>query len=162
VDALVVRPKPLSACDERGAALVEFALVVPLLMAVLLGIFTGGVAYFQKLTIVEAVREGARYGAAYLTGTGAAELASWEAAVKARVSEAAGGTLSGSEVCAKLVQATRGSDCGLADPPGASGETTVRLVKVSAVKQIELEFFFFDMSRAVSGQFVARYERDTG
>ena len=147
---------------ERGAALVEFALVVPLLMAALLGILTGGVGYFQKLSMVEAVREGARYGSAYVTGTGAGELSAWEAAVKARVAEAAGGVLSSSQVCAKLVQATGGRDCGVPDPPGASAETTVRLVKVSAAKQTELQFFFFDMTRTVTGQFVARYERDTG
>ena len=153
---LAVVPSP------RGATLVEFALVVPLLMSILLGIFTGGVAYFQKLTLAEAVREGARYGAAYLTGTGAGELAAWESAVKARVSETAGGVVSSSDVCAKLVQATARLDCGLADPPGASAETTVRLVKVSVVKNAKLEFFFFKMTRSITAQIVARYERDTG
>jgi Flp pilus assembly protein TadG len=147
---------------ERGAALVEFALVVPLLMSLLLGIFTGGTAYFQKLTMVEAVRDGARYGAAYLTGTGAGELAGWEAAVKARVAETSSGVLTSAEVCAKLVQPTSTSACGLADPAGASAETTVRLVKVSATKNAKLEFFFFELNRTVTAQFVARYERDTG
>ncbi len=31
--------------DERGAALVEFALLLPLLMCLLLGTVTGGIAY---------------------------------------------------------------------------------------------------------------------
>lgn len=142
--------------------LVEFALVVPLFMSLVLAIFTGGMAYFQKLTMVEAVRDGARYGAAYLTGTGAGELSAWETAVKARVTETAGGVLASSDVCAKLVRPASGSACGLTDPAGASSETTVRLVKVSATKTAKLEFFFFDMSRTMTAQFVARYERDTG
>lgn len=142
--------------------LVEFALVVPLFMSLVLGIFTGGMAYFEKVTMVEAVRDGARYGAAYLTGTGAGELAAWETAVKTRVAETATGVLSTSDVCAKLVQATSASACGVGDPSGASAETTVRLVKVSATKTVKLEFFFFDLSRTMTSQFVARYERDTG
>lgn len=153
---------PGSRRAERGAAVVEFALVVPLLMALLLGIFTGGMAYFQKLTMAEAVRDGARYGAAYLTGTGTGELAAWEAAVKARVAETSSGVLTSSDVCAKLVQPTSSSACGLVDPGGASAETTVRLVKVSATKNAKLEFFFFEMNRTITAQFVARYERDTG
>ena len=48
---------------DRGAALVEFALLLPLLVAILLGIFTGGQLYNQKLAITNGVREGSRYGA---------------------------------------------------------------------------------------------------
>lgn len=136
--------------------------MAPFFLSLVLGIFTGGMAYFQKLTMEEAVRDGARYGAAYLTGTGTGELSSWETAVKARVAETAGGVVSSSDVCAKLVQPTSSSACGLADPSGASAETTVRLVKVSATRTAKLEFFFFEMSRTMTAQFVARYERDTG
>jgi hypothetical protein len=57
------RSRSAQAREEHGAALVEFALVLPLLVMFLLGIFTGGIAYNRKLAIVNGVREGSRYGA---------------------------------------------------------------------------------------------------
>jgi Flp pilus assembly protein TadG len=44
-------------------ALVEFALVFPVLMLLLLGMVTAGFAYNQKLAITNGVREGSRFGA---------------------------------------------------------------------------------------------------
>jgi Flp pilus assembly pilin Flp len=49
--------------DERGAVIVEFALLLPVFMLLILGVFTGAQAYNQKLTLVAAAREGARFGA---------------------------------------------------------------------------------------------------
>lgn len=49
--------------DDSGASLVEFALVLPVFMMLLLGMFTGGLTYSRKLSIAQAAREGARYGA---------------------------------------------------------------------------------------------------
>lgn len=45
---------------ERGASAVELALVLPLLLAVAMGIFSFGVGYSAKLTLNAGVREGAR------------------------------------------------------------------------------------------------------
>ena len=47
---------------ERGAALVEFALILPVFMILVLGTFTGAIAYNQKLDLAHAANEGARYG----------------------------------------------------------------------------------------------------
>ncbi|HUQ62135.1 MAG TPA: TadE family protein [Acidimicrobiales bacterium] len=147
--------------SERGSALVEFTMVLPLLMALALGTFTGGTAYFRKISIVDAVREGARYGASLPVPT-AGGYASWEASVKSRVAQASGGELESASVCAKLVNANGGSDCGVTDPPGAAAETTVRLVKVSASKNATIEFFFYTKTSALSGKVAARFERDLG
>ncbi|MGI8686404.1 MAG: TadE/TadG family type IV pilus assembly protein [Acidimicrobiales bacterium] len=49
--------------DERGAALVEFALIFPIFMMIVLGMFSGGTAYDQKSAMSSATREGARYAA---------------------------------------------------------------------------------------------------
>ena len=49
--------------DEAGAALVEFALVVPVFMMLVFGLFTGGLAYSTKQSVTAAAREGSRYGA---------------------------------------------------------------------------------------------------
>jgi Flp pilus assembly pilin Flp len=49
--------------DEEGAAVVEFALVVPILMLIIFGIIDFGRAFYTVNNIISAVREGARYGA---------------------------------------------------------------------------------------------------
>ena len=142
--------------------LVEFAMVLPLFMAIVLGIFTGGNAYSDKLALMEAVREAARYGASLPLGTGPAAVSTWESSVRARLVQASGGEVASGDVCVKFVLPAGGSDCGLADPPGSSNEPTVHLVKVSATKAATLEFFFFTKETVMEGNLVARFERDTG
>ena len=151
--------------DERGAAIVEMALVLPLFMALLLGIFTGGSAYFQKISLVDAVREGARYGASLRTDVATGGLATWRQNVSARVVELSGGQLTAADVCVDLVTPTgTNAVCGVSDPPGAASDPTVlapaRLVKVSAKRATKIEFYFFTTSPTLTAKVVARYERD--
>lgn len=49
--------------EERGSNVVEFALVLPILIMIMFGIFYGGLAYDRQLTLTQAAREGARFGA---------------------------------------------------------------------------------------------------
>lgn len=46
---------------ERGQAMVEFALILPVLLALLCGIIDFGWLYYNQLTLTNAAREGARY-----------------------------------------------------------------------------------------------------
>ncbi|MGH9157333.1 MAG: TadE/TadG family type IV pilus assembly protein [Acidimicrobiales bacterium] len=46
--------------DQRGAAMVEFALVLPLLVMLVFGIIEFGRGYNAKITVTAAAREGAR------------------------------------------------------------------------------------------------------
>ena len=46
--------------NEKGQSLVEFALVMPILMLILLGIIEFGWLYNAKITMTSAAREGAR------------------------------------------------------------------------------------------------------
>lgn len=48
--------------DERGALIVEFGLIVPILFLLVFGIVDFGRAYFTMNNLAAAVREGARYG----------------------------------------------------------------------------------------------------
>lgn len=50
---------------EKGAALVEMALILPLLVMLLLGITTAGIAYGQANALQTAAREGTRFAATY-------------------------------------------------------------------------------------------------
>jgi Flp pilus assembly protein TadG len=47
---------------QRGAAAVEFALVLPVLLAVLMGVVEMGLALYDKAVLTHASREGARAG----------------------------------------------------------------------------------------------------
>jgi Flp pilus assembly protein TadG len=49
--------------DERGTSLVEAALVIPVLLIILVLALDLGRAYFTYIAVIDAAREGARYGA---------------------------------------------------------------------------------------------------
>lgn len=61
-------PKKLAALvrDEDGQNIVEFALLLPVLMYILMGIIQFGFIFAAYLTINNAVREGARWGTIYV------------------------------------------------------------------------------------------------
>ena len=136
--------------------------VVPILLALVLGIMTGGEAYSTKIAVVEAVREGARYGASLQLGTGLSAVGEFEDRVKNRVVSSSGGRLTSTDVCVRLVLPTGGTDCGVSDPAGASAEPTVHVVKVSAQTDATIQFFFSQVTATLEGKLAARYERDTG
>lgn len=49
--------------SQRGATLVEFAFIFPVFMTIVLGMFSGGVAYNRKIGMTNAAAEASRYGA---------------------------------------------------------------------------------------------------
>jgi Flp pilus assembly protein TadG len=55
--------------SEAGAAAVEFALVLPLLLVLLFGIIEFGFVIYNKAMLTNASREGARAGIVYRTDT---------------------------------------------------------------------------------------------
>ena len=55
---------------QRGQGLVEFTLIVPLFLLLLLSMLDFGYAFYTKLTLEYATREGARVGAALANGGG--------------------------------------------------------------------------------------------
>jgi Flp pilus assembly protein TadG len=89
---------------DRGAALVEFAIVLPLLMMLILGMFSGGLAYNRKLDMTHAAREGARYAATIPTSQTWSGGGDWQSNIAGYVVEKSAGTLKVSDVCVALVQ----------------------------------------------------------
>ena len=144
--------------DERGASLVEFALVLPILLMFLLGITTGGAAYNKKISITNAVREGARYGATLACSASCVSGGTWTAQVRQRVAGLSGGELSTSDVCAWVGQAVGGTQCGQADPPGSAG---TMIVKVSGTTTAHLDAAVFKHTLTLASRTAARYERST-
>jgi Flp pilus assembly protein TadG len=68
--------------SERGQTAVEFALVIPVMLLFLLGIFQIGITYFNNEAIATAARDGARAGAIHTGSTPAQIIAFATAAVK--------------------------------------------------------------------------------
>ena len=56
------KTRPISRRQQRGAAVVEFALILPILLLLLLGTIEGSLALYDKAVITNASREGARAG----------------------------------------------------------------------------------------------------
>lgn len=147
--------------DEAGASLVEFALVLPLVMALILGLVTGGVAYNRKLSLTSAVREAARFGATLaVCTTSSCDTATWTTKVTRRAVELSGGELKTSDVCASLVTVTVSPDtsCGVTTPVDAPPGSHV--AKISATRQAKLEVFFFSQNLTLTSRTAARYERE--
>ena len=118
----VLRARP--GRGERGASAVEFAIVVPLLLTIVFGVITTGMAFSDHLSATNAVREGARYGAA----ADISVPATWTASVKDRVQEVYfnGGAAAPTDdqICVRLVKAdatthteSLGANCGTAPAP---------------------------------------------
>lgn len=108
--------------DDRGAALVEFALILPVFMMLVLGMFSGGLAYNRKQQMTASVREGARYGGtipadqAFASGT-------WASNVRDLVVARSVGDLTSAQVCVSLVQ---GSPAQTVSTPGGAANFSTR------------------------------------
>ena len=64
-----MRDAALVDANEHGQGLVEFALLVPVFLLILLGMLEFGFAFNHNMTLQYASREGARAGAAAADGT---------------------------------------------------------------------------------------------
>ena len=149
--------------EERGATLVEFALILPVLMALILGMFTGGLAYNRKISMTNAVREGARFGATIPYSTSLA------GDVATRVQELSGGEISAGQVCVQVYK--KGTGAVISSPAGGCGLSTAApsdpaatptgtcLIKVWAARSADLQALFFKTTLNLTSDAVARYER---
>jgi Flp pilus assembly protein TadG len=153
--------------SERGAAATEFALVAPFLILLVFGLITTGMTYSDHLAATNAVREGARYGAASDITSG-----SWATSVRSRVTQVyfnAGTTVTDDQICVRLVTASGstyaeaiGANCGTApSAPSdmASGSCAV-LVWMKRPEAIRL-VIFPDITFDIGAQSVAYYSRTT-
>lgn len=155
--------------SQRGVALVEFAIVVPVLFALLLGTITVGFALSQKNSLTNATREGARLGATLPSS------ATWGTSAQGRVVQLAAGDLRAAEVCVRLrtvtgaaassvVRERLGSQC------ASSGEAAMPTgavvgdcyVSVWSRRTALVEAVFFTRSITLTSAAVGRYERGSG
>lgn len=92
--------------QQRGAALVEFALIFPFFMTLVLGMFSGGQAYDRKLQMTHASREGARYGSSLSEDEVFTAPTTWATTVRDVVVSRSAGDLTTEQICVALVTGT--------------------------------------------------------
>ena len=79
--------------DRRGTAVVEFALIFPVLAMLIFGVIDFGRAFFLRTNLVAAVREGARSGATRADACSGAATTAIQARVQQYVTSFGGGAV---------------------------------------------------------------------
>lgn len=148
---------------DSGAAMIEFAIIAPLIFALILGLVTGGVSLSRKNSMYNAVREGARLGATLPEDT------NWATSVRDRVVANSGGALNTSQVCVKLIRRGTVTDAVRRSTPatcpfgGEPATTNIPVgecaVKVWANRSSDLEAIFVSRALTLQVSSVSRYER---
>lgn len=157
--------------EDRGATLVEMALVITLLVMLLVGIVTAAVAYGRGNSIQNAVREASRYGATLPDGG----TLSWFEDVRDVARSAATGDLDASvtneQICVAFIleddSAVRLVDVGGMDggvvngscfDDGRDGNGEAR-VQVVAQRDSPINAVLFSVDISLEAEAAARYER---
>ena len=141
---------------ERGAAVVEMAFVAPLLIILLLGIFTVARAYNVKNTMDHAVREGARFGATIDPWDAGDAFDDIEALVLGELAASAIPSGLVAVDCAELVE--DGDDgCDVGGNQVIDAPADLVAVHIS-VEDYELNFVFWTFEVDFTSQAVARHE----
>lgn len=156
--------------SEAGASLVEFALVLPIFMSLVLAMFTGGLAYTVRQAITQGAREAARAAATTpVTGT----VNAWLDDIAAVAARSADGELAADEtgqyVCVALIrdgvisrrEETAGAvsySTGTACFDDGVTVASARRVQVLAERTREMEALVFSRTLDLEGRAVARYE----
>ena len=108
--------KTRRATGEQGSAMVEFAIVLPLLAMLIFGGLSASIAYNYKLDVTHAAREGARYGAAVpelqCSPTANCGGKNWAQLVRTVVATRSNGAVTEAQVCVALVSGSSGTPVG--------------------------------------------------
>jgi Flp pilus assembly protein TadG len=158
----------LSRRNQRGASLVEFAIILPVFMVIVLGMFSGGVAYNRQIALRNAAREGARYGSILPKTPETVSGATWAERIRANVVDRSEGELTASQICVALVDGASGSvvlgttpnaySTGGArcfDDGGADGK---KRVQVSVNASANIEALVYSRGITLTSKSTARYE----
>lgn len=161
---------------ERGAALVEAALVTPLLVMLLLGTVTSAMAYSQKTSLENAAREASRYGATLPVN---GDINSWLNSVLTEAAAAANLDLApsvpGQQICVAYVYpkgvAVNDRNTRIIQQSGAKVPATggicfddgrpddERRVQVVTQRSATIQALVFSMDLTLSAPSAARFER---
>ena len=177
----LARRRSSRAKGDSGAVLIEFAITFPLLVVLLLGMFTGGLAWNQKLAATNGVREGSRFGATLAVTSssctaGSGTLNCWlkqVADITQLSSEGElGSTVASRRICVAYVSSGTGAtDQTMSLIRTASGDSitgtpcfadgrpaTERRVQVTGSRQSTIEFLVFALTPTLSTESVTKFE----
>ncbi|HVR33225.1 MAG TPA: TadE/TadG family type IV pilus assembly protein [Acidimicrobiia bacterium] len=169
---------------ERGAALIEFALLLPLLLMLLLGIVSVGIAYNHQISITHAARESARFAATLPVTNFEAEpvpIDAWLDAVATQAVEDATGSLDasvpGQRVCVAYVHPSAvapgvetrnrveiGGVATHADGPcfADTRPATERRVQVQVERETDFNVVVFSRTLTLTSEAISRFEAALG
>ena len=167
--------------DSRGAALVELAFALPILIMLLVGMVSAGIAYNHQLALTHSAREGGRYGAT-LPVNNFASLDAWLDEVIAQTVDDATGTLDvgvpGRYICVAYVYPVGSAEgfpndqtkskevSGITETSGTSqciagGDgrpDTERRVQVVVGRQTDFDVVFFSSTLNLDAEAINRFE----
>ena len=133
---------------DRGAALIEAALVMPMMLMLTVGVWTTARAWNVQSTMDHAAREATRYGATEVPWDGTSAVA-----VRAVVDqELAASAIVPADVTTVCI-AQGNAPCGLAAIPGVD-QVAVEL----SLNNYQLDFIFFSINVDLTASAVARWE----
>ena len=134
---------------ERGAALIEAAIVMPMLLALVFGIWTVARAYNVRNTMEHAVREGVRFGATEMP---------WDGTSDDQVRAVIDSELGSSSIAAALVNTLcidmNSGPCSFAATAQGYDQVAVRI----EYPDYPLNFLFFSTTVDLTVEAVGRYE----
>ena len=162
-----------AAGGDTGAVMVEFALVLPLLMMITLGVITGGMVLNRQMSVSHASREAARYGSTLAIDqcvpVAACGGLTWAQLVRSVGVQRAGGEVDNAGVCVALVQGPGTSPVAVGSTHTTAGGTaacyvdnsadTAERVQVRISRGDRIEFFSATLPVTISSRATARAER---
>lgn len=164
---------PQKAGGDTGAVMVEFALVLPLLMMITLGVITGGMVLNRQMSVSHASREAARYGSTLAIDqcvpVAACGGLTWAQLVQSVGVQRAGGEVDNAGVCVALVQGPGTSPVAVDSTYTTAGGTaacyvdnsadTAQRVQVRISRGDRIELFSATLPVMISSRATARAER---
>ena len=157
---------------DRGVAIVEFALILPLLSMMALGMLTAGIALDRKQEITNASREAARFGATVAKDE-CADVSdcggyTWAQLVQAVAVQRSNGAVTDASVCVALVDGPGYAPVAIDSSHIAGGvsycfvdgsaDSGLR-VQVAITRTDKLQAVLFNMDLNLSSRAVARFEQ---
>lgn len=162
--------------DDSGAALVEFAIVFPVLFMLLIGMVTGGISYARHNAINNAARETSRYGATLPLTSEASYLNALLDEAKAAATGDLDSSVDAQRLCVAYVyeDGTTPNDrtVSLTEVAGVRGAPSFskcftdnprpddeRHVQVQLQRDTDIEGVFWTHTVTITARSVSRYER---
>lgn len=158
---------------ERGAAIVETAIVFPVIAILLFGMISSGIALDTKQQMTHATREGARY-AAVIPSTQPFSSGTWASNVRDMIVERSDGRLSAADVCVSLVEGSPGAVVSPSTTYSTSGSPCIagqtfpvvigdpgRRVQVTTTKPAEIQLLVQRIDITLQTSATARSESST-